>query len=98
MVADQAQLDENKQIAKLIGNVTLTSVPLLTQNTSMSNLPVKMIGKNFVGDLVNNTVMTNEPLTFIHGNNRFDAKQFSGDLATGECGFGQVSVMIQPAQ
>ena len=73
LVADQAQLDENKQIAKLIGN-------------------------NFVGDLVNNTVMTNEPLTFIHGNNRFDAKQFSGDLATGEYGFGQVSVMIQPAQ
>ena len=98
LVADQAQLDENKQIAKLIGNVTLTSVPLLTQNTSMSNLPVKMIGKNFVGDLVNNTVMTNEPLTFIHGNNRFDAKQFSGDLATGDYGFGQVSVMIQPAQ
>ena len=41
LVADQAQLDENKQIAKLIGNVTLTSVPLLTQNTSMSNLPLK---------------------------------------------------------
>ena len=48
LVADQAQLDENKQIAKLIGNVTLTSVPLLTQNTSMSNLPVKMIGKRFI--------------------------------------------------
>ena len=47
--------------------------------------------------MVNNTVMTNEqPL--IHGNNRFDAKQFSGDLATGDYGFGQVSVAIQPAQ
>lgn len=98
LIADQAHLDENKQLAELNGNVTLTSVPLLGQNNSTSNLPVKMIGKNFIGDLANNKVTTHDPLTFIHGNNRFEAKQFSGDLATGDYGFGQVSVTIQPAQ
>lgn len=98
LVADQAQLDENKQIAQLNGNVTLTSIPLIVQQGDNSNLPVKMIGKNFIGDLATNKVATNEPLTFIHGNNRFEAKQFSGDLATGDYGFGQVSVMIQPSQ
>lgn len=94
LTAQQAQLDETQQIAQLTGNVVMTSQSLDQPQTPA----IELTGQNFVGDLAQKKIVSEQPLTVKQGNGRFDAKQVVADAATGEYQFEQVSMTFNPAK
>lgn len=96
LTADTAQLDEAKQLARLSGNVTMTSQPTGVTD-GQANL-IKLTGQDFVGNLKTKQVVSEQPLVVEQGNSRFEAKQVAADVATGDYTFNKIDMTFTPAQ
>lgn len=92
LTADQAQLDEAKQLAQLSGNVKLVSQSLDGQTPAIT-----LSGKNFVGNLKTKQVLSNQPLSVEQGTNQFQANRVKADINTGNYDFEQVQMTFVPS-
>lgn len=95
LTAEQAQLDEAKQLAQLSGNVKMTSQSL---DPNQVTPPITLTGQNFIGNLATKQVVSNQPIKVEQGNNQFTAKTINANADTGDYEFEQVSMTFLPAK
>lgn len=95
LTAEQAQLDEAKQLAQLSGNVKMTSQSL---DPTQATAPITLTGQNFIGNLATKQVVSNQPLKVEQGSSQFTAKTVNANADTGDYEFEHVSMAFLPAK
>lgn len=102
--ATQATFDENAQLVTLEDNVIIHSQPTAESQTFVQSdnslfnqqQPMTLTGKNFVGNLANKQLYTNNPITVTQGKHNLTAQRMNANLATGDYQFEQVAMVFIP--